>query len=263
MTDGERWASDALAELRDGGYSTAALGRFLLAAQRRSDDTRAARPELARQARSWMAAGALAWLVPAALGVEPLRSRMRAGLLWWAATAAMLDWHLGMLESEDGEPRPLGPADALTLARAWMVPLAADRPTPIMCAAAFASDALDGPLARASTPTRAGRDLEGLADAAFALAALRGAARNGLVGKFAVTAEAARLLSGAGATAHEYFVSARRPDPARSRAARSLAPVRAAALLAATLGHRRSADALMVAGAAASVALVAYRRPHA
>ena len=92
----------------------------------------------------------------------------------------MLDWHIGMLESEDGRPRNLGAADACTLVRVWLVPAAADTPQPWMCALAFASDGLDGRLARASVPTRLGRDLEGLADAAFAVAALRGARRPGL-----------------------------------------------------------------------------------
>jgi hypothetical protein len=35
----------------------------------------------------------------------------------------MLDWHLGMAEGGDGRPRArLSPADAVTLARFWLVP---------------------------------------------------------------------------------------------------------------------------------------------
>ena len=82
----------------------------------------------------------------------------------------MLDWHLGMVETEDGRARALGAADALTLGRVWLAPVALASPTPLVCAAGFATDALDGPLARAAEPTRAGRDLEGLADACFATA---------------------------------------------------------------------------------------------
>jgi len=34
----------------------------------------------------------------------------------------MLDWHLGMAEGGDGRPRErLSPADAITLARFWLV----------------------------------------------------------------------------------------------------------------------------------------------
>ena len=46
-----------------------------------------------------------------------------------------------------------------------------------MTAAGAISDVLDGVLARRSGPTRAGRDLEGLVDACFGAAALRGALR--------------------------------------------------------------------------------------
>jgi hypothetical protein len=37
----------------------------------------------------------------------------------------MLDWHLGMFETDDGRPRRLGPADALTLSRVSLVPTVA------------------------------------------------------------------------------------------------------------------------------------------
>jgi hypothetical protein len=91
-----------------------------------------------------------------------------AGLAWWAACAAMLDWHLGMVEEEDGRPASLAAADACTLARAWLVPVAADAAHPAAVALAAATDVLDGRLARASRTTRAGRDLEGLVDLCFA-----------------------------------------------------------------------------------------------
>ncbi len=140
-----------------------AFARFLVASHRRAAENRARRPELAAQARRWSAVGAAAWLV---VGRSP------RGLAWWGLTVLMLDWHLGMVETESGEPRPLGPADACTLARSWLVPLAADRAAPLVVAAGFTLDAVDGPLARASAPTRAGRDLEGSVDAAFTVAAL-------------------------------------------------------------------------------------------
>ena len=54
-----------------------------------------------------------------------------------------------------------------------------------MCGLAGVTDALDGALARCAEPTRAGRDLEGLVDASFALAALRGLTRAGRLGRAA------------------------------------------------------------------------------
>ena len=82
-------------------------------------------------------------------------------------TAAMLDWHLGMLETPDGRPSNLGPADAATLLRAWLVPAVADSSSLPLCAIGFATDALDGPLARCTAPTRLGRDMEAVVDATF------------------------------------------------------------------------------------------------
>ena len=227
------------------------MARFVGASRRRAAERRRERPELARQARAWSAIGTAAWIAPAAAGVEPFRGRLHAGLAWWGLVALMLDWHLGMVESEEGEPRPLGPADACTLARAWLAPLAAHRPGPLVCGAGFASDALDGTLARAGTPTRAGRDLEGLADAAFALAALRGAVRNGWLGSLPAGAEAARLLAGFAITSAAYF-RPEGPGPV-PRGSKAASFVRAGGLIAAGLGRRRVADVLVSAGAAIGV----------
>ncbi|MBA2505519.1 MAG: hypothetical protein H0V29_06180, partial [Thermoleophilaceae bacterium] len=147
MTEGERWARDRLAELERAGFAPRAIADFLMASQRRANETRRERPDLARQARRWTAVGAAAY----AFTSPPRKPALAA----WAAVALMLDWHLGMVETEDGEPRPLGPADAATLARAWFIPFAARAPTPALIAAAAATDVLDGRLARASAPTRA------------------------------------------------------------------------------------------------------------
>ena len=239
--------------MRAAGFDPPAVARFLRASGLRARETRQARPALARQALTWSAAGALAWVIPAIAGLGPFRERLRPGLTGWALTALMLDWHLGMFESEAGEPRPLGPADACTLARAWLVPLAAQRPGPLVCAIGFASDGLDGALARASVPTRAGRDLEGLVDAAFALASLRGGVRCGGLGRLAATAEAGRLLAGVGVGVGAYFGSGERPDPSLSRAARASTPIRAAGVIAAGLGRRRTANALVSLGTLAAV----------
>jgi hypothetical protein len=162
----------------------------------------------------------------------------------------MLDWHIGMLEGEDGEPRNLSAADACTLARVWLAPAAADTPRPWMCALAFASDGLDGRLARAAVPTRLGRDLEGLADAAFAAAALRGARRRGWLGRAAAGAELTRIALGVGYALIVWLGAARAPDPRVLHAARATTPIRAGGLVAAGLGRRRLAGALVIAGAA-------------
>lgn len=248
LTAGERWTRAELVRLRTAGWTPAAVSGFLVASTRRARDVRSERPQLARQARRWSVVGAVPWLL-----VPALRRRAPAGLASWGATALMLDWHLGMIETPDGRPRSLGPADAMTLVRAWLVPVAAHRPSPLVCVAALATDGLDGALARATAPTRLGRDLEGLVDTAFALAAVRGAAHQGWLGRGAAAAEAVRLALGT-ATA-VYFGAARRPDPALLRSARVLTPVRSAGLLAAGLGRRRLANGLVTAGAAASVAL--------
>jgi phosphatidylglycerophosphate synthase len=233
------------------------VGRFLLASQRRANDVRRARPELRRQAWSWMAAGAAAWVGLAAGGAQPFRRRWRAGLGWWAACTVMLDWHLGMVETDDGRPRPLGLADAVTLTRAWLVPVALDSPTALVCALAGATDVIDGRVARAAEPTRIGRDLEGLVDACFAAAALRAGVRDERIGRGVVAGELARLGAGFGYALYVYFGRAAAPDAGVSRAARVTTPVRVAGLIAAGLGRRRLAGALVGAGALWSVAALA------
>ena len=71
LTDGERWAREQLALLRDGGYTPRATARFLAASQRRAREQRAARPATARRMRAWIAAGAAAWAALALARREP------------------------------------------------------------------------------------------------------------------------------------------------------------------------------------------------
>ena len=130
ITEGEAWTREQLDRLRAARFRPAAVASFLIASQRRANQVRSARPEVARREATWAAAGAAAWLGLAAAQIEPFRGRVGHGLTGWAATMLMVDWHLGMLETEDGEPRNLGPADAATLMRAWLVPAVAERPTP-------------------------------------------------------------------------------------------------------------------------------------
>jgi phosphatidylglycerophosphate synthase len=169
----------------------------------------------------------------------------------------MLDWHLGMVETPDGRPRALGGADAVTLARAWLVPVALDSPSALVCALAGATDVLDGRLARAAEPTRIGRDLEGLVDTCFAAAALRAGVRDGRIGGGVVAGELARLGAGFAYALCVYFGRAAAPDPRVTRAARVSTPVRVAGLIAAGLGRRRLAGALVGAGALWSLAALA------
>jgi len=259
-TEGEEWTREQLQRLLDARFRPVAVARFLLASQRRASRVRRERPDVARREVAWAAVGAAAWLALAALGVDPFRGRLRLGLGGWAVTVAMLDWHLGMLETPDGQPRNLGPADAATLVRAWLVPAVADRPSAVLCAVGFATDALDGPLARASQPTRLGRDLEGLVDAAFTAAALRGARRHGWLSRVALVAESVRLGGGLAYAVAVYFRRAEAPDPRVLRAARAVAPVRAAGMILAGGGRRRLGESLLVGG---SVVSVAAARPAA
>lgn len=214
------------------------------------------RPALRRQSWRWLATGALLWCALAVARVEPFRSRTGGGLAWWALTALMLDWHLGMVETEDGRPRPLGPADALTLARVWLAPAALAQPTPLLCAAGFATDVLDGQAARATDPTRAGRDLEALADSCFTGAVLLGLRRQNRIGRTASGAELIRLVAGFSYALAVYFGRAQAPDPSLTRAARVTTPVRAGGLIAAAAGSSRLGTALVGAGCAWSVGLL-------
>ena len=265
LTEGERWSREQLELLLKARFGPRAVASFLVSSQRRANAERAARPLTARRMRAWMLAGAVAHAAFAAARDHDARRGLPAALGWWAATWLMLDWHIGMLETEDGRPRNLGPADAATLARVWMVPLAARGAGPRLCLAAWATDGLDGRLARATEPTRLGRDLEGLVDTCFAAAALRGARRANTIPPWAVAGELARLGGGFVYALVVYFGQARAPDPEVTRAARLTTPVRVAGLVAAGSGHRRTAGALVAGGSAWSLATVAaaLARPSA
>lgn len=257
MTEGERWARDALERLRGQSFTPAAIGTFLLDSQRYSAELRKARPALARRARHWELAGFGAWGLLAAGGVQPFRRRLAPGLGSWTATSLMLDWHLGMVESETGEPRNLSAADALTLARAWLIPVVADALSPRALALAALTDALDGIAARATLPTRAGRDLEGLVDAALVIAALRCAARRRRLHPAVIALEATRLSAGVALAVAVYLARATPPSAGILRAARWTTPLRMGGLLAAGAGRRRCADRLLAAGSLVSLGALA------
>jgi phosphatidylglycerophosphate synthase len=256
-SDGELWALRQLELLRAARFGPRAITRFLAASRRRSAATRVERQDVARRSAAWLGLGAAAWVALAVGGAQPFRRQIRVGLAWWTMTAAMVNWHLGMLETEDGTPRQPGIGDALTLARVWLVPVAADSPTALVCASAAVTDALDGRLARRVGPTRAGRDFEGLVDACFGLAALRGLTRARRLGRAFAGVEAARLLSGLGYAVFVYFGRARAPERRILDAARPMWTVRFAGLVAAASGRRRTGEVLLVLGSGCSIALTA------
>lgn len=248
QTAGERWAREELRRLAAARYRPAAIAGFLVASQRRAADVRRTRPALARQARAWELVGAVAYVA------AERRPRALAGrLAWWAAVSVMLDWHLGMVEHEDGAPTPLHVPDALTLGRAWLVPAIAAGPALGPLLAAGVSDVLDGRAARATRTTRAGRDLEGLVDACVLVAALRAGRRAGAVSRGPAWLEVARQAAGAGYALAAYFGAGRPPSAEVTLAARASTPVRFLALAAVARGHRRSADVLLTAGSLAGI----------
>jgi hypothetical protein len=105
-----------------------------------------------------------------------------------------------------------------------------------------------------TSPTRFGRDLEGVVDVAFAAAVLRGSVRQRSLGGPAIALEAGRLASGTLYTARCYFLRAEAPDRDRARAGRIATPIRAAGMIVAAVGRRRAAETLVCVAAAADAA---------
>jgi phosphatidylglycerophosphate synthase len=215
----------------------------------RAGAARRDRPAMARQARAWGAAGAVAWAL--ACRASGRRTPVLAGLLWWLAVWQMLDWHLGMAEGGDGRPRErLSAADAVTLARFWLVPAApaaARSPAglPALIAAGGLTDWLDGELARRRGRTRLGRDLDTTADLAFLVAVAVSARRAGRLGAAGFWALAGRHGLGFAFALGAVFGRARRPAV---RARPWDAALRIGGLVAHTAGLRRSGGAVLVAG---------------
>jgi phosphatidylglycerophosphate synthase len=232
LTEGEAWSRELLDRLRAERFTAPAWGRFFGAAFRRARVTRARRPELVAQSRAWGAAGTVAALPFGASAVVS-----------WAAWWAMVDWHLGMVETAGGTERRLAAADALTLGRLWAVPVVRRHPEAWLVAAGMTTDLLDGLLAQRAGPTRLGRDLDSTADTLFLDAALRGAVeRHGLDPRL-VGLERARLLVGTAVTFASYFGAS---EPAPTQRHRGLAAVLAAAgALLAVSGRARLAEPLL------------------
>ena len=247
-TEGERWARDLLDRLRARRFTAPAWRDFLAESFERSRATRARRPDLTRQSRRWGAIG-LAAAVP--FGAAPAA--------WWALWWAMIDWHLGMAETAEGDPRPLRAHDALTLGRLWAAPVARRHPRPWLVAAVVATDMADGLLARRTGPTRLGRDLDSAADTLFLDQALRGAIEQRGLDPALLTLERARLVAGAAGVLRSYFGrSQAAPAPGNRELAAALA---AAGTLQAARGRTASAERLL--GAAIGYrALIRERAPR-
>jgi CDP-diacylglycerol--glycerol-3-phosphate 3-phosphatidyltransferase len=235
MTEGELWAAAELHALRVGRWRPRAWARFVRSSFARASQTRAERPELAWQAWSWSAIGLAAGL--AVCGSRKMGApRPYRFALWWLATAAMLNWHLGMLEGPGGEAHDrLTAADALTLARIWSVPLLMaqcenPRLFAAFVAAAGATDALDGALARRVGPTRLGRDLDTVADAITSAAAVRTARRAGWLPARVAGVAAVRTAAPMTVVAASYLSTGQRPELDPLSGSRRLAPILVAGL---------------------------------
>lgn len=222
MTAGEAWARDLLEELRAQRYRPRAWACFIAQSFARARVIRAERAREHRQTLLVGAAGLVAWA--AVGGLHPWLAL--AGTAWWLVAIAMVDWHLGMLEGESGRPlHRLGLANLLSLSRAAVVPLVPVA-APVLLAAilipAGATDAVDGPVARArDEATRLGAWLDGGSDALLLSAAAVGAARHDLLPWWAATVVLGRYGLQALAVALAYFVRAQspwRPAPASARA---------------------------------------------
>ncbi len=266
MTSGEQWAAAELEELRARRFAPWAWTHLLSASFTRAAETRKARPRLTRQARTWSAAGLCAGVAVCSSGRFPAPQRSRFAL-WWLATSAMLDWHLGMLEGADGEQRGrLSAGDAFTLLRLWGIPFLwvhgdpAQASAPAFTAlitAAAVTDALDGAFARRAGPTRLGRDLDTVADTMTSLTATRAAHRAGWLPAGAAGLVTARSTIPILVIAATYFRTGQRLETTAPRATRQIAPILFAGLAVAPASSR--AGATLSSAASIGALTIAWR----
>jgi cardiolipin synthase (CMP-forming) len=212
VTEGEAWAREILSELRAANYRPRAWMRFFVRSFDRAEKTRRQRRREHRQTLLVGTVGFAAWAAAGAF--RPWLALV--GALWWLLVLAMVDWHLGMLEDESGEPlRRLGLANLLSLVRAAVVPLL-PLAAPALLAAivipAGATDAIDGSLARArGEETRLGAWLDRGADALLLSTAAVGAARHDLLPWWTAALVLARYTLQALGVALAYFVRVQSP----------------------------------------------------
>lgn len=145
VADSRAFSDRTLADLRAGGWTPSAWGRYLLALSRRSAEQVAAHPRAAAEMALAHAA--------VALSGSPRRAVIGA------ATALT---HLGLL----GPARSVGPATAISVARGHLIALrGVDRD--VLAVVAGLSDKLDGFVARRRGPTMFGFYADAVADCAF------------------------------------------------------------------------------------------------
>ncbi|WP_249010525.1 CDP-alcohol phosphatidyltransferase family protein [Conexibacter sp. DBS9H8] len=252
-TEGEEWAAAELRQLRNRRFAPHAWARFIANSFHRAARTRAARPALARQARRWSLVGGATSVALCAVNPR-LRRHALGSAGWWVALAAMLDWHLGMVQGPAGECRDrLSPADAVTLTRLWGVPFleGADEPNSftVLILGAALTDTLDGPLARQLGPTRLGRDLDRTADLMVMLAAASSARRLGWLNRPVATLLLLRATLPIAVVAGSYFLRDAAPNADEFGSYRLLAPMLTAGLAIAPTAPRVGNTLVAIAAA--------------
>lgn len=166
MTEGERWTRELLARLRRSGFRPSGWGQFVAHSFVRARETRRRRRREHRETLAIGAIGSMVWLLVALTG-RPSLGLVAGG--WWLLVIVMLNWHLGMLDRPDGTTiRGLGPANAITLLRAGLIPaffFLSPAAIGMLLLCAGTTDALDGWLARRrGQVTRLGRWMDGSVD---------------------------------------------------------------------------------------------------
>jgi phosphatidylglycerophosphate synthase len=255
LTDGERWASELLGDLRTARFRPHAWARFLRSSFARAKLRRLERPRLWLETIALLAVGTAAW---AGIGASGRPGLALAGGLWWLGVCLMLDWHLGMVERPDGRAlEGLGLPNLLCLLRAGLVPaLPVLSPTALAVAltAAHATDILDGWLARSRDQvTRLGLWLDGAVDGIVLSVAAWALAGSGLLAKWAAGLVVARYAAPWLAVAMHYFARATAPSRAGHVSGRFPGFVALAGLVLAALGVTGGAE-LAGAGAVGGLA---------
>jgi cardiolipin synthase len=262
VTEGEAWAAELLRELRSHRYRPRAWTRFLAKSLARAHAVRQERRREHHQALLVGAVGLTAWVA-----VAPVRPWLAlAGALWALLVTAMLDWHLGMLEDNDGRPlHRLGLPNLLTLVRAATLPALPVVPPALLAMLLVPvgiTDAIDGPLARRrGEETRLGAWLDGGVDTLVRSAAAAGAARHGLLPWWAAALVAGRYALSWLAVSLAYFLRAAPPSRRGLFSGKAPAVVLFSGLALAAL-HLPGASALIVVGAVGSLgtfAVIAVR----
>lgn len=263
MTEGEAWARELLTELRADAYRPDAWRRFLARSFERARATRRQRAVEHRQLLLVAVAGLASWA--SVLALRPWLAM--AGALWWLLVVAMVDWHLGMLEDEHGQPqRRLGLPNLLVLARAATVPALLVASPPLLAALlipAGVTDAIDGRLARRrQQETRLGVWLDGSVDTLVLSAAAVGCARDGLLPWWIAGVVVARHLAPWLLVSLAYFVRATPPPRDSLAAGKAAGLIIFSGLVLASL-HLPAAVPIVVLGAAAGLATLGLRLTRA